>query len=151
MELPSLEAEIRSDNKKVTYWLLFYEDRKKDYMLRRDYAVINCSTACVSDSLTSPEMPDISEEEKWIELIEEVERRLSWKMKIFLCLRREYRDMTGRKGWTAAAQWKYAQKVADYLGKEPEDVYVDRFTFNNWWSRIVEYTARLAAKRGLLS
>lgn len=82
---------------------------------------------------------------------EEVERRLPLKMQIFLRLRQELRHYRGRQGWTVAMQRRYAQVLAKRTGKGEEECWIeDHTTFWRWWIRIVEYTARLAAKAGLL-
>ena len=44
-----------------------------------------------------------------------------------------------------------SELVAKKLKKPVADVYIEReATFSEWWKQIVEYAARLAAKRGLL-
>ena len=95
---------------------------------------------------------DLSETEAWLQLVQDVEAALPWKMGIFLRLRREYRDRRGPHGWTAAVQHRYAQEVGARLGKPVEDTWIeDRNTFTDWWNRILRYAAIKAAKRGLLN
>jgi hypothetical protein len=95
---------------------------------------------------------DLQETEKWITLIREVEQRLPWKMRMFLMLRRECRHNVGRRGWVAYVQYHYCHQVAKRLRKKPEETWIEsRSAFNDWWNRIVEYTVRLAAKKGYYS
>jgi len=47
-------------------------------------------------------------------------------------------------------QRKYVEKVAEMLNKSEEDVWVSEETIRRFWDKIVNYTARLAGKRGLL-
>lgn len=162
MEVALFESEIREDNKIVSAWLLYYPERRKEYWCRREEIIY--SSAPLYDSVPGgknkmgdptgrkgQKLADLQETERWLELVEEVERRLPWKMQVFLNLRREYRHARGRQGWTAAVQWRFSHEVAERLGKRPEDTWVEsRNTFTRWWDRIVEYTVRLAAKNGLL-
>ncbi|OPY63664.1 MAG: hypothetical protein A4E56_00387 [Pelotomaculum sp. PtaU1.Bin065] len=150
MKIVTLDEEVKRDNKIVTDWLLFYDEHKKEYLRRRECSVSDSSASYIS-SISYNSLYDLMEVERWLNLIEEIEQRLPWKMHIFLRLRREYRHVTGRKGWTTAVQWRYTYEVAERLGKNPEDTWVEsRFILNRWWDKILDYTVRLAAKRGLL-
>jgi len=154
--------ELKKENRKVANWLLFYEERKKEYEQLREEIIEasptpsnigSISKNSVSDPVASKVMKLIKyqEMEEWLTLIEEVEKNLPPKMKLFLKLRREYRHSAGSKGWVAPVQYRYVHELAAMLGKNPEDVWIEnRVTFWKWWNRIVEYAARLAAKRGLL-
>ena len=157
-----IDIEVKKENRKVANWLLFYEERKKEYQELRE-EILGASSRSLSgagiakNAISDPtgkkavKLAQLQEMEQWIELVEEVERRLPPKMKVFLRLRREYRYSAKRNGWVAPVQWKYAQEVAKMLGKAQEDTWVEsRTTFYYWWERIVEYAARLAAKKGLL-
>lgn len=158
----TLDKEIKDDNRIVAGWLLWYHERRHEYLNRRTELIHSTprpegpnggQTFRISDSTgqKGSKLADLEKTEQWLGLVAEVEQRLPWKMQIFLRLRREYRYARGRKGWTAAVQWKFAQEVADRVGKRPEDTWVEsRETFSRWWDKIVDYTARLAAKRGLL-
>lgn len=162
----ALEQEIRADNRVVEDWLLWVIERKKSYLdykneILESYGASNASvdpkqknknsdpTAARGLKLSSVELQKMAE---WIQLIEEVETRLSPKMRIFLNLRREHRFASGRNGWTASVQLKYANELARLTHQKPEDTWIQsRNTFTLWWSKIIDYTARLAAKRGLLT
>lgn len=160
-----LDEEVRSENKIVASWLLWYPDRKAEYEKKREAVlhssppglqeVIHVDGGKLADSTgnKAARLADLDPRTaKWLALVEEVERRLPWKMRIFLRLRWELRHYRGRRGWTVAMQHRYAEEVAKHLGKPEEECWVeDRTTFWRWWVRIVEYAARLAAKAGLLN
>lgn len=163
MDVAFFEGEIREDNKIVSAWLLYYHERREEYLSLREEIICSSSPGLAEvmpgrKNMTGDptgrkgqRLADLQETERWLALVEEVERRLPWKMKVFLKLRREYRHARGRQGWTSAVQWRFSQEVAAGLGKKPEDAWVEsRNTFTRWWDRIVEYAARLAAKNGLL-
>lgn len=157
-----LEQEARRDNEIASDWLLHYEDHKRRYYDEIEGAVYGSGlsladprtapTNAISDPTARVGMALMgSTTGQWLALIAEVEQRLPWKMQVFLRLRREHRHARGNQGWVAAVQWGYAAAVADKFDKELEDVWIEsRNTFNVWWQRIVDYTVRLAAKRGLL-
>jgi hypothetical protein len=179
--LVELEQEVSRDNRIASGWLLWVDEREVDMQQHREEIIdassgaINAAGITVigkgqragvghwqmpyikttpsSDSTGSrgAALADLGEVEKWIALVREIEKRIPWKMRIFLMLRRECRHHVGRRGWVAYVQYHYARQVAEKLGKKPEQTWVEsRFTFSQWWSRIVEYTVILASKRGLL-
>ncbi|MFA5307834.1 MAG: hypothetical protein WC365_10355, partial [Candidatus Babeliales bacterium] len=83
----------------------------------------------------------------WLALVEEVEKRLPWKMQIILRLKRKYkRGVRGRPtNWLVALE--YSEEVSKRIRK---DYAVGPEAVRNWWDLIIEYAARLSAKRGLL-
>jgi hypothetical protein len=165
-KMPIWEAEIKADNRIVEDWLLWINERKQAVLSIRleiiessgpglIYLGMGCKNI-VSDPTGRKGMKladhRIQKNEEWIKLIEDVENRLDEKMRLFLELRREHRNAAGRNGWTAAIQWKYAQEAAKRFSKHPEETWVEsRNTFTAWWNKIVNYTARQAAKRGLFN
>jgi len=164
-KLLPFDGEIQKENRIVSDWLLFHPDRKKEHENKREEilqslppsfpkGIAASGSKLVSDP-TGRRATKLAELEaatgKWIKLIEEVEQRLPRKMKIFLQIRRELRYEREPHGWTAALQHRYAEALAEQEGKDEEEVWIeDRTTFWRWWNKIIEYTARLAAKRGLL-
>ena len=157
----TLDQEAKKDNRIAAGWLLYYHERKKEYDSRREdilYASPGPADGQPRGTATGDttgskgaRLAELCEDGDWLALIEDVERRLPWKMQIFLRLRREYRFARGRRGWTAAVQWRYAEEVAARLEKDPTDTWVEsRSTFSRWWDRIVEYTVRAALKKNLL-
>lgn len=157
----TLDQEAKKDNRIAAGWLLYYHERKKEYDSRRE-AILYASPdppdgqprgTATGDTTGSKgaRLAELHADGAWLALIEDVERRLPWKMQIFLRLRREYRFARGRRGWTAAVQWRYAEEVAARLKKDPTDTWIEsRSTFSRWWDRIVEYTVRAALKKNLL-
>lgn len=156
-----IELEIKSYNSTVTHWLLFIDDERVAIEAQRSDLLYGTSPhdnsggsrSGVSDKTgnTGAKLAALDQKELWVTLIDEVERKLPPKMQIFLKLRREYRGYNGRQGWAAPVQFRYAELVAQLEGKRPEDVWISsRATFHKWWSRIVTYTAVIAAKNDLL-
>ncbi len=157
------EVEIQNDNKIAANWLLWIEERKTDYLNRRieligsenhelQLAIPSNRNTGDSTQSTVLKLAAANDIEKWIRLINEIEEKLPWRKRVFLQLRRQYRFASGRQGWTAAVQYQYAQRIALILDTKPEEVWIDsRHTFKVWWNEIVDYTVRLACKRGLLS
>lgn len=174
--MSAMDDELREDFGIISDWLLNYEDYLADYECRRaqlaevresiidatprpspdDPAPGRNSVRPVSDptgraGIRLAALGDLRTTERWLEWCREVEAALPWKMQIFLRLRREYRHRRGPHGWTAAVQHRYAQEIADRLGKRVEDVWIeDRTTFTAWWNRILQFAAVKAAKLGLL-
>lgn len=158
------EVEIQNDNKIAANWLLWIYERKREYATVKEQLLessdfslkiaVPSNRSGVSDPTGSKgiKAAHIDEMVKWFKLIAEVEEKLPWRKRIFLQLRREYRFAAGRKGWTAAVQYQYAHRVAEILNVRPEEVWIDsRRTFYEWWNEIIDYTVRLACKRGLLA
>lgn len=162
----TLEREIKSENRVVQGWLLEYRQRRETYDRYREdvlYASPQPPDGMPhGTAISNPteqkggRLAELTEEAgAWLEIIEEVQNRLSWKMQIILRLRREAIHIrgkrSGRPAWVSYVQVHYCEEVAARERKQLEDVWVDREkTFYEWWDRIVEYAARLAAKRGLL-
>lgn len=162
----ALEQEIRADNRVVEDWILWVIERKQSYLnykneILESHRAPNVAVDLKQKNKTSDPTAtkglklsslELQKMEEWIQLIEEVETRLSPKMQIFLKLRREHRFASGRNGWTASVQLKFANELARLTHQKPEDTWIQsRNTFTLWWSKIIDYTARLAAKRGLLT
>lgn len=157
----TLDVEVKNDNRVVEGWLLWYHERKTDYLNDREAILSspgpNMNGSIRGSDISDPtgskgqKLGDLKQAEEWLKLIEEVEARLPWKLEIFLHLRREYRYASGRNGWVAGVQWKFAEEVAKQLNKKPAETWVEsRSTFWAWWNQIVDYTTVMAAKRGLL-
>lgn len=182
----SLDKQTKDENKLVSKWLIEYPRRKAAYeSLREAFAYPERSGAHANAGTTRyqkrnlqstdhtarigillaegkivPEEDLDPNEVRWLELIEEMERRMPLKARILLKLRREVAHKEGlikkgkyrgRPAWIPAVQHRYAEEIARLTGKRIEDVWVENpNTFSNWWRRVVDYVARQAAKRGLL-
>ena len=153
----TLDRECREDNKKVEAWLIWCPERKRDYEQRRE--LILHSSPGPADGMPrgsevgdttgrkGQKLADLGANEQWFCLIGEVEKRLPWKLQILLRLKRQYRiGVRGRpvRMWIAL---DLSEEVSRAIKKDysigPE--YVDKL-----WMQVVEYAARLAAKKGLL-
>lgn len=169
----TLDQEVKKDNRKVTYWLLNYHQKKKEIeqekenlILSGNYAledrpVIKATTLTDITGKKAVQLADsTAKAEEWLRLVEEVEMRLPWKLQLVLQLRREAiarrgyiktGRYKGRPAWIPYVQHKFCEAVAKRTGKNKEDVWIESpSVFSEWWQRIVEYAARLAAKKGLL-
>ena len=153
----TLDRECREDNKKVAGWLLWYPERKREHEQKRDLILHGSPGppdgmprgSGVGDTTgrKGQKLADLQSDDRWLCLICEVEQRLPWKMQILLRLKRKYRiGVRGRpvRMWIALDLSEEVSKIIkkDYsIGPE----YVDKL-----WLQVVEYAARLAAKKGLL-
>lgn len=154
-----LDEEIRRDNRIVAGWLLDYPQRKQAYEHRRQEILYSSSASAMSKAPARAGISDttgrkvallaeLETTERWLKLVEEVERRLPWKMQIVLRLRRESRYVQGR--WKAYAREQYTAEVAAATKKRESDVWVGEESMGQFWRRVLEYTARAAGKKGLL-
>lgn len=161
-----MTPEVKQENRIVEGWLLFADERRRDYeRLRADIEeggdhpgwVMVGDTVAATDptGMRAAKLAELHRMEQWLALVDEVECSLPPKMQVFLRVRRECRygrgGRNGRPAWIPYVQRRYAQEIAHMEGRDEEDVWINRpETFWWWWQRIVEYAARLAAKRGLL-
>lgn len=165
-EVITLDELQKRENKKVATWLLYYEERKAEYEKVRQDILLKVSggpaLVCRQDGNVSDptgrkieQLSKLKETESWLKLIEEVEKKLPWKMQIVLQLRREAKHRKGysrgRPAWIAYVQHRYCKEIAKRESKDIEDVWVNSpDTFTTWWNKIIDYTAREAGKKGLL-
>lgn len=160
-EAQTIDQIAKRENKKVEGWLLFYEDRLKEYEDERA-EIIRTTSPSLFDGLKGTgtgdptgvqgvKLAELQEREQWLRLVEKVERKLPQKLRVYLRVRREYRHARGSQGWVVRVQRDYAETMAKLTGLPEERHWIDsRRTFWVWWERIVEYAARMAAKEGLL-
>lgn len=162
--------EMNIENKIVAWWLLHYEEKRKEYEQKVN-GIIDGSihSSIVIVGAVQPEVRDptggkavkiideLKEIREWLELIEEVEEKLPFKLRTFLKLRREAEERNkekrdkGRPSWIPYVQRRFAEEMAKHYKKREEDVWINAATtFIEWWHKIVDYAARLAAKRGLI-
>jgi hypothetical protein len=153
----TLDKEAREDNRIVAGWLLYYHERKRDYENRREAILhstprpyeVSGGTNYISDATgrKGQKLADLREIEEWLALVEEVERRLPWKMQILLRLKRTYKR--GARG--RPVRWIIALKLSEEISERTrKDYSIGPDAVDEWWQKVVEYGARLAAKRGLL-
>lgn len=154
-----LDSEVRADNKLASDWLLHYHQRKQDYLAMRD-EILNQTMKPPDNSAGGPggqsghsdptgqkavRLVRYEYDGHWLKVIEEVEAALPGNLQIYLEIKREYRFVRGRRGhrgWVTGVQRRYADKTGRWIAAPR--------TFLRWWDRIIEYTVRAAAKKGLL-
>lgn len=163
-----MDEVTRMENKKVSDWLIWCDARETELLAKRENIMgredyrISCNGFITSSMPSDPtgnrvdKLLELSESDKgqWIELIREIEAKLPGKMFLLVKLRRECRytkNCRGRPGWIVYVQRRYAEEMALLNGSDEEDSWIERpQTFTEWWSRIVDFTARYAAKKDLL-
>jgi len=154
----SLDKEVARDRRMVADWLLWYEERKQEYEELRE-EILESSPAPLHDRVpVKGKISDITGQkgsmlgdkgkiEEWLNLCEEIEKRLPWKMQILLRLKRKYK--VGVKGrpvrWLIALE--LSEEISRKIGKE---WYIGEDGVDKWWQRVVTYGVILAAKRGLV-
>lgn len=180
-----MDKQTKEENKLVSEWLIDYPRRKAVYESLRDafaypgrtadpdggtnrYGKRNLATTdhtarigiLLAEGKIVPEDELDPDEVRWLELIEDVERGLPWKLQVILRLRRDVAHkqglirrgrLKGRPAWIPYVQHRYADEVARRTGTQLEDVWIESpQVFSGWWAKIVDFAARVAAKRGLL-
>jgi len=154
--------EISQDFETAAEWLLFYEDRKKQYFIDLNY---------IRDESSMPEVfvrtgttgnvvlqkvisqAELDKTEKWLLTIEMVESMLGPKKTTFLEVRREARKknrtVNGHEVWRGCVQQRYAEEMA----RKNNTTMIDQWwitdqTITAWWREMVGLTRLLAYKRG---
>lgn len=162
MEVSELEIRAKQDNRIAGDWLLYIAEREQETLEKERDILFSSAPIYTSIPKNKHEVGNPTESKAlkleklrrskdWIKLIRAVEENLSIKQKIFLELRRKYRDRRGPHGWAVSVQWEYAQEMARRTGKKPKHFWIKhQNTFTGWWNRIVDITVREAIRRGLL-
>jgi len=162
-EIPLDEEKVR-DNQIITEWILHYHERKRKYNQRREEILESSRGSQISEvpgrtkyktsdttGNKGQKLADLSKTERWLAFIEELERRLPWKMQIIMRLRQESRySRTWGGYWIIYVQRRYAEELAALFRKRVQDVWVSEESIRAYWRMILEYAGRLAAKKGLL-
>ncbi len=167
MEKKPLDVQVKTENRVVSEWLLYYPDRLKEYQDAQDEAAVYPGQVLSDDikakhTITDPTARIAAQREvagkwdiRWFEVIAEVEKRIPEKQKVFLDIRREaknnHSNYRGRPGWVAYVQCRYPLEMAERTGRDAAMFYIGHpNTYTHWWNRLVEFAAREAIKRGLL-
>ena len=164
MEKP-LQTEAKKENRIVSDWLLYYHERLKEYEEYKEEVAMYPNQA-ISDeghggNISDPTQRivlkrlDFKYNPEWFELVEELERRIPEKQRIFLEVRREAKDKhanyRGRPAWVPYVQCRYPIEMSKLTGRGAEEFFISQpRVFYDWWNRLVDYGVRLAIKRGLL-
>lgn len=153
-----LNEEIKNDNRIVAGWLLHYHQRRRDYENARENIIHSTprpegpsggQTFAISDATgrKGQDLAALHETEKWLALVEEVERRLPWKMRILLRLKQKYRIGVRGRPVRFYIALELSEEISRRTGKDRS---IGPDTVDKWWGSVVDYAVRLAAKRGLL-
>lgn len=158
-------ADCDRQNRIAGGWLLYYDDRLEELTLQvqdiqeASAASMNSAQCRNGSGISDPTArkalalatPELIQQENWLALIREVEAKLPDQYRIFLFWRRKYRYYRGRKGWIPLVQRKFAADMAKIAGQDEEEVWRSERTLGVYWDKMVDYTVRLAIKRGLLT
>jgi len=152
--------ELDQDFETAAEWLLFYEDRKKQYFSDLNY---------IRDERSMPEVyvrtgagnivlqkvisqAELDETEKWLITVELVENMLGPKKKVFLEVRRAARrkncTVNGHEVWRGYVQKKYAEEMAKQYNASIDKFWISEDSITLWWKSIVATTRLLAYKKG---
>ena len=156
--------DIKQENRIVSDWLLYYPERLRQHEEQLASVTFLSSpslsddiqgTGGTSDPTARVAAQRLKYDSAWFDLIADVERSLPEKQRVFLeCRRQALKQHGGRPGrpaWIAYVQCRYPLVMAERTGRDVEHYFIGReMTLHQWWERIVDYTARLAAKKGLL-
>ena len=129
---------VKAQDKVVSDWLLRYPER------------VLMARKAASKGLA------VKFDIRWLDLIDNVESCLTEEQRVFLEVRRQARSQSGRRqrgrpGWVPYTQSKYPLAMARRTGKDPALFYISTYCgLSSRWEKIVQITARLAIKRGLL-
>ena len=148
-----LETKIKEYYKQVEGWLLWYNERRQEYLNTRE-AIIHSGGHSLPQAAggqteysdptgrKAEKLADIKYTEDWLKFVADLENSISDEFKALLHLRRDYRFCRGRTGWTVALQRRYEEKTGYRVG--------GRSTLHLWWRDLVNCATVLAAKKGLL-
>lgn len=156
--------DIKAENRIVSDWLLHYPERFQRHRDQQEAVPFYAGQALsddikakggTSDPTASKAEARLKYDSEWFALIELVEKSLPQKQRVFLEVRREALGQRskgpGRPAWVAYVQCRYPLVMAELTGKDVERFWMgSETTVKQWWERLVEYTARLATKKGIL-
>ena len=156
--------DMRTENRIVSDWLLYYHERLGLHRERQSKVSYYQSPQAgdgiraqgrVSDPTAQRAIKLAEIDTRWFDLIAEVEMMLPEKQRVFLDVRREALHLRdGRRGkpaWVAYVQCKYPLVMSQKTGRPIECYYVSTpSVLFDWWNKIVDYTARLAIRKGVL-
>jgi hypothetical protein len=157
--------DIKRQNREALRWILDYDRLKTSYI--NSLAEFSTLAAAVNDGMpkgTDTSRPcqnkaislvEMERQNLWIQVIELMERTLSRKSKKYLELRREVYEPQKRKTKPGKDEWVgyVSTQYADWLEKEEgvkNAVPPTQQCMCNWMNKIIEVTARLAIKKGIL-
>ncbi|MBP2654986.1 MAG: hypothetical protein H6Q73_2555 [Firmicutes bacterium] len=153
--------EISQDFETAAEWLLFYEDRKKQYYSDLNY---------IRDERSMPEvfvrtgttgnvviqkvisLEELEQTEKWLLTVELVESILGPKKKTFLAIRREARrknrKINGHEVWRGYVQRRFAEEMSNIYQVPSDKFWLSEDSITLWWKNMVATARLLAYKTG---
>lgn len=162
--MKTLDQQRKAEDRVCEDWLLFAEDRAQTLAERRE-EVLHSSSAPNNGQPGAPYYVSrptentglacatirVEEAQAWVDLMKIVAEGLPTHLQVFLDLRRKTRFQRGNQGWVAYVMAHYPIEMERATGKSASVHYVShRSTFTVWWRDIVNITARLAIRRGML-
>lgn len=146
--MQNLKEVVKKQNMLTANWLIHYWERKKNYdEKRQEFYSKGEKPAGLSTGLSKPtesiavKLADhaLSNEAKWLETVEVVDKMLGSKKRLLLHLRQECRfyapSRGGRPGWIAPVQVRFGE-VAGFVPAEQ--------TLKNMWRSIIDLTIQIA-------
>ncbi|HWP50836.1 MAG TPA: hypothetical protein VN626_03970 [Clostridia bacterium] len=164
MKAAQVLQELNKDFETAAEWLLFYEDRLRQWeqdsrYIREEIAGSNMDW-CVTASTGTGDgvvykvisIEELERQEKWLLTVELVHEMLSPKKQVFLAVRRAARrknqTVKGHEVWRGYVQTQYAEDMAKKYGATPDKFWLTDKTITEWWRELVELTRCIAYKRG---
>jgi hypothetical protein len=154
--------DIKKQNQTASEWLLYYHQKRQSYFLMlnnfSELAATQYTGMPHGSGISNPtaqkavDLSRLKEYELWIMTIEDVERILSPKKKVFLEVRRQAEMIkhdgdNGRPNWAGYVQVNYAEKISRIYGY---DHVPSERTMRSWWNEMADLVVRIAIKRGCL-
>jgi len=167
MEPDDIAAELKEDNQLISSWLIYYRERKRNVEDIREEILYRTqqpgadrvSSSTISDPAyqRAEELQRKTEQDmKWLKTVEDVYSILGAKKRLLLKLRQDESEKPitkkkrGRPGWVIWVQMHWAEEYSKSSGLPIDCCWVTDDTLKDWWPDIINITARLAGKRGLL-
>ena len=164
MNKEQVRRELQNDFQTAAEWLLFYEDRLRQWeqdsrYIREEVAGTNMEW-CVA-SRTGPgnvvlskviSLAELDKQEKWLLAVQLVHEMLSPKKQVFLAVRRQARrknqTVNGHEVWRTYVQANYAKEMAKLYNAPQERFWLTERTITEWWRWMVNLLRLVAYKKG---
>lgn len=160
--LDEMLKELKKDYKTAEEWLLYYQDRLKEYY--KDLNYISSETHLPEifvktgpgDSVMQKviSLAELEKRERWLIVVEMVRDMLGPKKALFLQLRCKAahinKTVNGREVWRNYVQVHYAEEMAKQYHTSTDKFWLHDNTITNWWNEIVSLVRLVALKKGCL-
>jgi hypothetical protein len=154
--------ELKKDYNTAEEWLLYYQDRLKEYYKDLNYIRSETQTPEVFVQ-TGPgntvmqkviSLAELEKRERWLIVVEMVRDMLGPKKTLFLQLRCKAahinKTVNGREVWRNYVQVHYAEEMARQHSTTSDKFWLHDNTITNWWNEIVGLVRLVALKKGCL-